>query len=101
MLSVLTYFLLTKLKGLWKPFHERYKQQAQELGLEPSLEIIAMEDMLQNMLETIDRPVMFVIGGLDECDRNSRERLLKFLKHVSEKIRDSRLSHLVVHMRIS
>ncbi|KAK9853500.1 hypothetical protein MYU51_006669 [Penicillium brevicompactum] len=68
-----------------KPFHERYKQQAQELGLEPSLDIITMEDMLQNMLETIDRPVIFVIDGLDECDRDSRQRLLKFLKLVSEK----------------
>lgn len=84
-LSALTYLLLTKLKGLQKPFHERYKQQAQELGLEPSLDIIAMEDMLQNMLEMIDRPVIFVIDGLDECDRDSRQRLLKFLKHVSEK----------------
>ena len=81
-LSALTYLLLTKLKGLQKPFHERYKQQAQDLGLEPSLDIITMEDMLQNMLETIDRPVIFVIDGLDECDRDSRQRLLKFLKHV-------------------
>ncbi|KAK4904525.1 hypothetical protein LTR66_017895 [Elasticomyces elasticus] len=84
-LSALTYLLLTKLKGLQKPFHERYKQQAQELGLEPSLDIIAMEEMLQSMLEMIDRPVIFVIDGLDECDRDSRQRLLKFLKHVSEK----------------
>ncbi|KAJ5353544.1 hypothetical protein N7541_006108 [Penicillium brevicompactum] len=68
-----------------KPFHERYKKHAQELGLEPSLDIITMEDMLQNILETIDRPVIFVIDGLDECDRDSRQRLLKYLKHVSEK----------------
>ncbi|CAG7998998.1 unnamed protein product [Penicillium salamii] len=82
-LSALSYSLLFQLKGLQKPFYERYKQ-AQEFDYDPALNTGTMENLLQSMLETIDRPVIFVIDGMDECDYDSRNRLLKFLKCVSE-----------------
>ncbi|CAG7978515.1 unnamed protein product [Penicillium olsonii] len=82
-LSALTYSLLMQLEGLQKPFHERYKQ-AQEFHFDPALNAATMEGLLQSMLKTIDRPVIFIIDGMDECDYDSRNRLLKFLKRVLE-----------------
>ncbi|KAJ5289958.1 Protein of unknown function DUF3468 [Penicillium atrosanguineum] len=75
--------LLDQLEGLRKPFFERYKE-AQGYHSDPASSTNTMEDLLQNMLESIDRPVIFVIDGLDECDRKSRHRLLEFLKTASQ-----------------
>ncbi|KAH7175806.1 hypothetical protein EDB81DRAFT_896495 [Dactylonectria macrodidyma] len=79
-LSALLLSLLEQLPGLKRKFFEWYKQ-AQALGdLEPAINPKKLEAILHKVLETIDRPVFFVIDGLDECDRASRNLLLKFLK---------------------
>ncbi|KAJ5212655.1 uncharacterized protein N7498_004301 [Penicillium cinerascens] len=82
-LSALTYSLLNQFQGLRKPFFERY-QQAKVSDLDPVSNTATMENFLQNMLETIDRPVIVVIDGIDECDDDSRNRLLRFLRTVSQ-----------------
>ncbi|KAJ6019002.1 hypothetical protein N7522_001069 [Penicillium canescens] len=81
-LSAMIYSLLTQLEGLQKPFFEHYTQ-AQASDFDPASNTHTMETILQNMLETIDRPVIFVIDGIDECDDDSRYSLLEFLKTVS------------------
>lgn len=82
-LSGLVYSLLNQLRGLQKPFYERYKQ-AEASDYDPAENTDTMENFLQDMLETIDRPVIFVIDGLDECDDDSWNRLLGFLKSTSQ-----------------
>lgn len=82
-LSALIFRLLSQLEGLKKPFFESY-QQARAYDFDPALNNDTMENFLRNMLETIDRPVIFVIDGIDECDDDSRNSLLGFLKTVPQ-----------------
>lgn len=83
-LSALTLALLEQFSGLKKSFYEWYKKQASE-NIEPATNIGKLEEFLQDVLETLDRPLFVVIDGLDECDRASRNSLLKFLKTLSQK----------------
>ncbi|KAF3401577.1 hypothetical protein F1880_009990 [Penicillium rolfsii] len=78
-LSVLILSLLEKLPGLKKKFFNWY-QQVQTLGSIPGADFKILEELLRKLLITIDRPVFFVIDGLDECDKDSRKKLLDFLK---------------------
>ena len=84
MLSAIIYSLLSQrqLQGLQKPFYERYTQ-AHASDFDPASNTHTMENILQNMLETIDRPIIIVIDGIDECDDDSLNRLLGFLKTIS------------------
>ncbi|KAJ5934388.1 hypothetical protein N7466_003935 [Penicillium verhagenii] len=82
-LSALVYSLLNQLEGLQKPFFESYKQ-AQMSDFDPASNTQTMKALLQNMLNMIDRPVIFVIDGIDECDDESRSSLLEFLNSASQ-----------------
>lgn len=85
-LSALILSILEQLPGLKKPFFEWYKQ-AQASGIfDPAKNVKKLEEALQNVLEEVDRTVFVIIDGLDECDRASRNNLLKFLKILMQKI---------------
>ncbi|KAK5093253.1 hypothetical protein LTS08_008936 [Lithohypha guttulata] len=83
--SVLILALLKQLPGLKKPFHEWYKRNEASGILEPATNTGKLGEFLETVLETLDRPLFFVIDGLDECDRVSRKALLKLLKTLSQK----------------
>lgn len=78
--------LLEQLPGLKKRFFEWYKQAQASGNFEPAKSTKKLEEFLQGVLEAIDRPVYLVIDGLDECDRASRNILLKSLRTLSQKI---------------
>ncbi|MCJ1435357.1 hypothetical protein MMC27_004729 [Xylographa pallens] len=82
--SALTLALLEQLSGLKKTFYEWYKQNQAAGFLEPATNIRKLEEFLQKVLGTLDRPLFVVIDGLDECDRASRNSLLKLLKVLSQ-----------------
>lgn len=83
--SSLILSLLKQLPGLKKRFYEWY-QQAQASGIfEPATNTKKLEQLLQRVLEAIDRPIFLVIDGLDECDRASRSLLLQSLRTLSQK----------------
>jgi hypothetical protein len=44
-----------------------------------------LEEFLEKVLETLDRLLFIVIDGRDECDRASRNALLKLLRNLSKK----------------
>jgi hypothetical protein len=78
--------LLEQLPGLKKSFFEWYKE-AQASGIfDPAKNVKKLEEALQNILEAVDRTVFVIIDGLDECDRASRNNLLKFLRTLMQKI---------------
>lgn len=82
--SVLILSLLEQFSGLKRTFFEWYKQAAAS-GIEPATNFKKLNEWLQNSLETLDRPLLLVIDGLDECDRASRNSLLKSLRNLSQK----------------
>ncbi|KFZ04192.1 hypothetical protein V502_10338 [Pseudogymnoascus sp. VKM F-4520 (FW-2644)] len=77
--------LLEQLSGLKKTFFEWYKQAGASGDFEPAITVKKLEAFLQKVLETLDRPLFIVIDGLDECDRESRNSLLRSLKILSQK----------------
>ena len=83
--SALTLALLEQLSGLKKTFYEWYKQNQASGILEPASNIRKLEEFLQKVLGTLDRSLFVVIDGLDECDRASRNSLLKLLNTLSQK----------------
>jgi len=83
-LCVLVLSLLEQLPGLKKTFSEWYRG-AVASGIEPATSYKTLEGWLQSTLETLDRPLIFAIDGLDECDRQSRGYILRSLKTVSDK----------------
>ncbi|KAF7562456.1 hypothetical protein G7046_g1687 [Stylonectria norvegica] len=85
-LSGLILSLLKKLPGLNKTFFGWYKQAQASEDLEPATNIKKLEEFLQKVLAAIDRPVFFVIDGLDECDKASRNILLSVLKSLSQNV---------------
>ncbi|KAL2861005.1 uncharacterized protein BJX67DRAFT_367453 [Aspergillus lucknowensis] len=83
--SALLLSLLQQLQGLLKPFVDWYKE-AQASGIsDPAKDVRKLEEFLQRLLQSTDRQVLFLIDGLDECDTDSRNRLLEFLKSLSQK----------------
>ncbi|KAH8659589.1 hypothetical protein BGZ61DRAFT_523502 [Ilyonectria robusta] len=62
-----------------------YKEAQASGNVEPAANIEQLEELLQKVLETIDRPVFSLIDGLDECDR-ACTILLDLLKTLSQKI---------------
>ncbi|KAK3332634.1 hypothetical protein B0T19DRAFT_439454 [Cercophora scortea] len=82
--SVLILSLLEQLPGLKRTFFEWYKR-TMTMGTEPAASFKALEGWLQNTLATLDRPLIFAIDGLDECDRQSRVHLLTSLGTLSKK----------------
>lgn len=80
--STLILELLDQLNGLKIPFVEWYKA-AQTSTFDPAANFEKLEDFLQKMLDAIERPIFIVIDALDECDMESRDRLLAVLKSLS------------------
>ncbi|KFY93587.1 hypothetical protein V498_04342 [Pseudogymnoascus sp. VKM F-4517 (FW-2822)] len=83
--SALILSLLEQFSGLKKTFFEWYKQAGASGNFQPATNVRKLEEFLQKTLETLDRPLFIVIDGLDECDRASRNNLLKSLKFLSQK----------------
>lgn len=83
--SALILALLEQLSGLKKTFFDWYKQAQASGCFEPASNIKKLEEFLQMVIESLDRPLFIVIDGLDECDRASRNTLLKLLKSLSQK----------------
>lgn len=71
-LSALIFSLLKhdQLEGLRKPFHERYRK-ALVSDFDPAANIVTLESFLESMLKSIDRPIIVLIDGIDECDDDS------------------------------
>jgi hypothetical protein len=85
-LSALILSLLQQLPGLKRRFSDWYKE-AETLGsYDPAASVGNLEEFMQKVLEAVDRPVFIVIDGIDECDKVSTRRLLKFLQSLSENI---------------
>ncbi|KAH2360628.1 hypothetical protein KXV98_007936, partial [Aspergillus fumigatus] len=72
---------------LKKPFFEWYKQAQAAGTFDPAASIMELGEYLERLLEMIDRPIFFVIDGLDECNRASRDSLLCILGRLSLKAR--------------
>ncbi|EKG09569.1 NACHT nucleoside triphosphatase [Macrophomina phaseolina MS6] len=83
--STLVLALLEQLSGLKKTFYEWYKEnQASGIPV-PATSTKKLGEFLEMVLETLDRPLFIVVDGLDECDRGSRNDLLKLLRTLSQK----------------
>jgi hypothetical protein len=83
--SALVLALLEQLPGLKKSFYEWYKSNQASGVLDPAASTKKLEEFLENVLVTLDRPLFIAIDGLDECDRTSRRTLLQLLKNLSKK----------------
>lgn len=83
-LSALILSLLEQLSGLKKTFFEWYKEAQASGSYEPATNVNKLEEFLQTTLTTLDRPLFFVIDGLDECDRASRSTLFRVLENLSK-----------------
>jgi len=75
---------LNKLLALKRVFFEWYKCILASGLPEPAENFKTLEAWLQSTLESLDRPLIFAIDGLDECDGQSRGQLLASLKAISE-----------------
>ena len=84
-LSALILSLLNQLPGLKRPFYEWY-DQALISGTDPAASTSKMEELMQKLLKSVDRPIFILIDGLDECDGQSQHSLLEFLKFSSQMI---------------
>lgn len=86
MFSVLIMSLLSQLPGLKKQFVADYRQAQLDGTCDPAADPKVLENLLRRMLEGVDRPIFFVIDGLDECDRSFRKNLLRLLKTFSQRV---------------
>ncbi|KAK6365425.1 hypothetical protein LTR64_008794 [Lithohypha guttulata] len=77
--------LLEQLPGLKKTFHAWYKEKQASGVPDPVKNTRELGRFFKNVTETLDRPLFIVVDGLDECDRASRETLLKSLRTLSQK----------------
>lgn len=84
MFCMLILSLLEQLPGLKKLFFECYKGILASGLPDPAGNFKTLEAWLQSTLDTLDRPLIFAIDGLDECDGQSRGQLLASLKAISE-----------------
>ncbi len=82
--SALILSLLEQLPGLKRIFFEWYKQTMASGG-DPATNFRALEEWLQTTLDTLDRPLIIAIDGLDECDRQSRNCLIASLRALTQR----------------
>ena len=85
--SALILALLEQLCGLKKSFYEWYKQNQASGNVQPETDKRKLQEFLEKVLGSLDRPLFIVIDGLDECDRGSRKSLLRLLRSLSQKNR--------------
>ena len=84
-LSALILALLEQLSGLKKTFYDWYKQKQAFGDPAPATDIQKLEEFLEMVVESLDRPLFIVVDGLDECDKQSQYRLLKLLNRLLQK----------------
>ncbi|GKU06980.1 unnamed protein product [Fusarium langsethiae] len=84
-LSSLILSLLQQCEGLKKPFFDWYTEDLRSGNFEPSTNVHKLVGFFQRTVEELDRPLFLVVDGLDECDRGSRNLLLKSLQGLSQK----------------
>lgn len=85
--------LLLQLVGLQKEF-VRWYRKVQESGIyDPAADVEKLQEFFKTIIVSLDRPLLLVIDGLDECDRKSRNNLLDFLQNLSR--RTKRLKYVV------
>jgi hypothetical protein len=77
--------LLEQFVGLVKTFYNWYKEKQASGHLGPASNVTMLADFLEHILRTIDRSIFIVIDGLDECDRLSREQVLRLFQIIVEK----------------
>lgn len=82
--SALILSLLTQLPGLKRAFVNWYKETIVS-GVEPATSFRALEEWIQTTLDTLDRPLVLAVDGLDECDRYSRNRLITSLNTLTQR----------------
>ncbi|PSK43017.1 LON peptidase N-terminal domain and RING finger protein [Elsinoe australis] len=51
----------------------------------PAADAEKLKDFLQQVLQRVDRPLFFLVDGLDECDWRARNSLLALFTHLSSK----------------
>lgn len=90
-LSALILSLLQQLPGLKRQFCDWYNEEQAHGSYDPAASVGSLEEFLRNILDAIDRPIFFLIDGIDECDKTSMRRLLKFLKKLSASISGLRI----------
>lgn len=83
--SALILALLEQLCGLKKDFLKWYQKNQNSGNLVPATDKRKLQEFLEMVLGSLDRPIFLVIDGLDECDRESRTSLLEMLRNVSHK----------------
>lgn len=83
--SCLILSLLEQLLGLKKGFYEWYKRAQASGNFEPSTDPKKLEEFLLMLLQKIDRPIFFIIDGLDECSRISQRTLLRSFSNLSQR----------------
>ncbi|KAK3897896.1 hypothetical protein C8A05DRAFT_38525 [Staphylotrichum tortipilum] len=74
--------LFVRLPGLKKGFVEWY-QETTVSGIDPATNFKILEQWLRSTLEALDRPLIFAIDSLDECDKRSRSQLLQSLGNLA------------------
>ncbi|XRM48711.1 hypothetical protein ABZX51_011625 [Aspergillus tubingensis] len=89
--SALILSLLEQLPGLKRPFFEWYKEAQASGTFDPATSLKILGEYMERLLEMTDRPVFFVIDGLDECDRTSRGSFLHLLEMLSGKVPSLRI----------
>lgn len=77
--STLILELLKQFVGLGKDFYNWYKEKQAFGHLEPAADSTMLAAFLERILESIDRPIILIIDGLDECDRQSRKQIFNLL----------------------
>ncbi|KAI1266270.1 hypothetical protein F5Y18DRAFT_25077 [Xylariaceae sp. FL1019] len=88
--TILIITLLKQLVGLKKSFYDWYQHAVECGNLEPATDAGKLEEFLRTAVESLDRPLYFVIDGLDECDRASRKNLIGLfgrLSHTSHRLK--------------
>jgi hypothetical protein len=83
--STLILQLLKQFAGLTKAFYNWYKDKQASGHFEPAADAAMLAIFLEDILGSVDRPIFIIIDGLDECDRESREQILRLLNNASQK----------------
>ncbi|KAI7552573.1 hypothetical protein KC331_g1796 [Hortaea werneckii] len=78
-LSALTPALLEQLPGLKKTFYDWYKEHQASNNIDPGTDASKLTEFLTGIVGTLERPLYFVIDGLEECDRQSQRGVLELL----------------------
>ncbi|OOQ91417.1 NACHT domain protein [Penicillium brasilianum] len=90
-LSALLLSLLQQLPGLKRQFWDWYNEAQTHRSYDPAASVGNLEQFLKRILEAINRPIFFVIYGIDECEKVSIRRLLRFLRNLSANISGLRI----------